>query len=558
MSDDARAVSPASGPGAIAVRRWIPVAVLAIALAVIWWSPFDHPLYPHDEGRYAAVAARMVDSGDWIVPVFRGQPHITKPPLTYWLEAVAVTLLGRTEAAARLPAMLATSGVVLAIFCFMRSRRGAMAGILAVGMYSILPLALIVGRIGATDAILNLCWTGGLLSGYLAIDTGRGRWRAAFWTCIAFAAMTKGPLAVGPLGILGTWLLLGGRLREITRLGLGWGLLAPLPLVAWILAVRNAGHDVVGTLWMESFGRANGALGKHEPWWFYLPIFLIGFFPATAMLTLPFFNMSLGRSWTALRSGSLTSLLALAVIIPLIVFSAASGKLPTYLLPVAAPLAMLVAGTLHAWIDGTFDRPIEGFRPPDVRITVAICAGLIAVGFPVATCFAPPLFQWLWLPALVMVLPFAAAVAGALLWSRPLRRPRAIAGVWLALVGAWIVVFHEEDRLWQPRSPELAMEVVQRSAGPNATVVVIGSSDQTRHFYYAGPIRDLGSSPNWKSARAEIERADVVIVDDELWPKLAESLPDVARRLEVVDTKPAFLGGDVRIARVVPATQANR
>ncbi len=558
MMDAAPATPSSSGPRPTAVRWWIPPAVLALALAVIWWSPFDHPLYPHDEGRYAAVAARMVDSGDWIVPVFRGQPHITKPPLTYWLEAMAVALLGRTEAAARLPAMLATTGVVLAIFSFMRSRRGMVAALLAVGMYAILPLALIVGRIGATDAILNLCWTGGLLSGYLAIESGQRRWRAFFWTCIALAALTKGPLAVAPLGIIGTWLFLGGRLRDLTKLGLGWGLLAPLPLVAWILAVRNAGHDVVGTLWMESFGRANGALGKHEPWWFYLPIFLIGFFPATAMLTLPFFNMSPGRGWAALRAGSLSSLLTLAVVVPLIVFSAASGKLPTYLLPVAAPLAMLVARTLQAWVDGTFDRPIEGFRPPDVRITVAVCSGLVAVGFPVATLFAPPLFRWLWMPALIMVLPFAAAVAGACAWSQPQRRPFAIAGVWLALVGAWIVVFHEEDRLWQPRSPELAMEAVERSAGPNATVVVIGSSDQTRHFYHSGPIRDLGSSPNWKSARAEIERADVVIVDDELWPKLAESLPDVARRLEVVDTKPAFLGGDVRIARVVPSTQANR
>ncbi len=79
--------------------------VLLVAGVLVWFSPFDHPLYPHDEGRYAAVAAHMVDSGDWLVPVFRGEAHLTKPPLTYWLEGLAVLGFGRTEVSARLPAM---------------------------------------------------------------------------------------------------------------------------------------------------------------------------------------------------------------------------------------------------------------------------------------------------------------------------------------------------------------------------------------------------------------------------------------------------------------------
>ena len=130
-------------------RRWVPAVVIAIALAVVWWSPFDHPLYPHDEGRYAAVAAHMVDSGDWIVPVFRGEVHLTKPPLTYWLEALSVTAFGRTEAAARMPAMLATTSLLLLVFAFMRAQRGTLTAVVAVGMYAVMPLALVVGRIGA-------------------------------------------------------------------------------------------------------------------------------------------------------------------------------------------------------------------------------------------------------------------------------------------------------------------------------------------------------------------------------------------------------------------------
>ena len=91
------------------VPRWVLPAVLLVALAIIWHSLGDHPLYRPDEGRYGAVSAWMAEHGNWLQPRMRDVVHVTKPPLTYWAQAAAITALGRTELAVRLPSAVGAS-----------------------------------------------------------------------------------------------------------------------------------------------------------------------------------------------------------------------------------------------------------------------------------------------------------------------------------------------------------------------------------------------------------------------------------------------------------------
>jgi 4-amino-4-deoxy-L-arabinose transferase-like glycosyltransferase len=66
------------------------------------------PLSEPDEGRYSNIALQMVDSGDWWVPRLHAQqPHLAKPPQTYWLIAASLTVFGRNEWAVRFPDALA-------------------------------------------------------------------------------------------------------------------------------------------------------------------------------------------------------------------------------------------------------------------------------------------------------------------------------------------------------------------------------------------------------------------------------------------------------------------
>src|SRR5439155_25021422 len=76
-----------------------------------------------DEGRYSEIAREMLESGDWLVPHFWYEPHLDKPPFTYWAVAVSMKVFGQNEWAVRLPLALAgLSGVWAA--CLLGSALG--------------------------------------------------------------------------------------------------------------------------------------------------------------------------------------------------------------------------------------------------------------------------------------------------------------------------------------------------------------------------------------------------------------------------------------------------
>src|SRR5436190_24371935 len=70
-------------------------------------------LWDIDEGLNAEAAREMLESGNWIVPTFNGQPRTAKPALLYWLQVASYRRLGVTEFAARLPSALAALATVL-------------------------------------------------------------------------------------------------------------------------------------------------------------------------------------------------------------------------------------------------------------------------------------------------------------------------------------------------------------------------------------------------------------------------------------------------------------
>ncbi len=73
------------------------------------------PLWDEDEPRFAAIARTMVETGDWIVPVFNDTLAVDKPVLMHWCMAACMTVFGTTEFAARLPSMIAALVTALAL-----------------------------------------------------------------------------------------------------------------------------------------------------------------------------------------------------------------------------------------------------------------------------------------------------------------------------------------------------------------------------------------------------------------------------------------------------------
>jgi 4-amino-4-deoxy-L-arabinose transferase-like glycosyltransferase len=76
-----------------------------------------------DEPRYAQVAHEMLERRDCITPVLGGRPWLEKPPLYYWQAMLAYSIFGVSDWAARLPAALDATLLVLGVYFFLRRFR---------------------------------------------------------------------------------------------------------------------------------------------------------------------------------------------------------------------------------------------------------------------------------------------------------------------------------------------------------------------------------------------------------------------------------------------------
>jgi len=90
----------------------IVLAAGSLALAI---GTARAPLWDEDEPRFAAIARTMVETGDWIVPVFNDTLAVDKPVLMHWAMAACMQVFGVNEFAARLPSMIAALVTALAL-----------------------------------------------------------------------------------------------------------------------------------------------------------------------------------------------------------------------------------------------------------------------------------------------------------------------------------------------------------------------------------------------------------------------------------------------------------
>lgn len=360
-------------------RSWL--LLLACALAFLFLG--SRGLYDPDEGRYTNVALNMLDSGDWINPQRNEDTgHWTKPPLTYWAIAGSVELLGKNTWAARVPSAFAF--LVCAFACWRAARRLAPgAEDLAALAYLTMLLPAMASQLATTDFLLSAFQALAMLAFVewrFTAGGGARRWIVLMWAAFALAFLTKGPPALLPLLVLAVFGLLapGEKRQGAATVALGVLVFAAIAL-PWFLVVTATHPGLMGYfLGREVVDRvASGDFARHAEWYgwaeIYLPTLLLGTLPWTWRLLR--WARGLGaalRGWRerAVRAAQAPDLLlALWVALPLLVFCLARSRLPLYLLPLAAPLALVVA------------RQVSGglAAPPRARTWIVWAAVLVAL-----------------------------------------------------------------------------------------------------------------------------------------------------------------------------------
>lgn len=525
--------------------HWTMTMVLLGSLCMHWISAGDHALYSPDEGRYASAAQSMADGGGWLVPHVGGEAHLTKPPLVYWMQALALRAIGHNELAMRLPSLIATSVLALLVYVAgvrMRSRR---LGVLAAGVLACMPLHMVVGRMAIIDPTLATCWFGALLLGWSAIERGRSSDVALLWLCIALGLLAKGPIALLPLAVIVAWLALAGRVRELKTLRPMAGLvLAATPVVIWAVLVMRA-HPQAMSIWLgQTAGRLIGEAGASahaKPWWYYAPVFAAGLFPASMLLALPGLNMRWRAAWRTMCRGDALAFWIIATALPLTFFTLMSGKLMTYLLTLSGPMALLGANALDRWLAGAWDQTSGEFSPPRFALPLTVAV----IGIAIAGIAG---VLWLDRVMIAWTLPFIGLFAASA-WFMCGRRNDAIdrwnrlVVLWVAGMIAWVGVFEIEDAVRRRDHPLQVVHRAQELVGTaSLRIGVLGFRDPTLEFYARRPIAQINSALELEELLAQDRHRVVLLADDADWRAFSLQHPECAAQFRFVDRAPRWFG----------------
>ncbi len=303
-----------------------------------WWMT---GLFDVDEGFYGAVVSEMNRRGEWITPYFNGKPWFEKPILLYWLAKPCMLLLG-PDFGPRLPSVLCTIGLFLVCGFFMKRRYGASAQALTIFCLGSSILVLALGRLMMTDAPLNLALTTAFLSFYESL-VGDRRWRILTALCLGVGVLAKGPVAIILFVLVaGIALWRDPILREQIK---GYWLAGTAVLFAVIAAwyvpcyLANGQTFVDEFLIKQNVGRFLGGDKAHSlglaglP--FYIPFVIIGICP---------WGWAEWRAFTKENvDDSFSKFLLIWASTIFVFFTISSTKLPHYILPIIAPMAMLAA-----------------------------------------------------------------------------------------------------------------------------------------------------------------------------------------------------------------------
>ena len=342
--------------------------LVALRVLFMLWLPFTDTT----EARYAEIARKMIETGDWITPQFDyGIPFWGKPPLHTWLSALGMQLFGIGGFGARIFVFISALAVVGLTGAFLKRHAGKDQALVAMIVLFSSILFFGASAFVMTDMVMVLGTTLSMVAFYNAVtDRADGRkWGYLFFAGLAIGMLAKGPVAaVLTLLPIGSWVLIGRR----------WSLLSALPWLSgtavflvltlpWYIAaeLKTPGflqYFIVGehferftvSGWQGDLYGSGHARAKGIIWLYWLGAFMPWTLFAGWLLLRP-------RS-TAAELGNgpqgLHGYLVLWALAPMLFFTPAANILAAYVLP-GLPAAAILLVSLWASVEGP---PGKGIR----------------------------------------------------------------------------------------------------------------------------------------------------------------------------------------------------
>jgi 4-amino-4-deoxy-L-arabinose transferase-like glycosyltransferase len=507
-------VSRSPFPPLPAARAWAvrhrtilePIGIALLALTLNLAGNGRVSLWDRDEPRYSACVREMRARGDWLFPTFNDEPRYHKPILIYWLMRLGVFLWGDNPFGMRFTSAVAGTATCLVTWLLGRRIFGPREALLGALMLTTAPIMVAESKLATTDATLALWLVG---AQFCLWELGRRPSRAAvfgFWTLLALAVLTKGPVGLALIAVSGlaSWWW-GGPSACWKRLEWGWGL-AIFALIAapWYLTVGilSRGEFFRFAISTQIIDRLRMGMEEHGGFpGYYLVTSLALFHPWSALLP----GAALA-AWTWRRAEPAFGFLLGWMVGPLLLLEAVRTKLVHYYLPAYPACALLAAWlivavareeiTIRRWPLGRLALGLLGGVA--IALTVVLIAGVVVLPTPVR------------LPCLVMALTVAT---GTLLALARFHRGATLSAVssltttWaltMLLLGTWLLPTMEPYRLSRIVGERLA--VLTRELGVQP--VLLTFQEPSTIYAYGQPVPTMRKWPDFYD---RIDRHGVVI-----------------------------------------------
>lgn len=539
-----------------------------IGWVAFFWNLGNVGLIDETEPLFAEASRQMTVTGDWITPYFNGETRFDKPPLIYWLMAIAYKIFGVNEWAVRLPSAIAAIALVSFGFYtlyryghYSLSDRGSkivkkfpiarfLLPWIGAATMAFNPEMITWGRVGVSDMVLTGCMCSALLAFFneyarptKSENSKSNKSYLAFYVLSALAVLTKGPVGIIlPILIIGSFLLYVGKFKEV------WQEIHPFKgsliflgiSLPWyvLVTLRNGKAYLDSFLGYHNLERFISVVNHHGgPWYFYFLVVLIGFAPWSIYLPVAIAQTKFWqrRYWSRQPRQFHLGLFAIFWLSWIFIFfTIASTKLISYVLPLMPAAAILI--TLF-WGDimisnnpklGKKLLAVDSVKPTQNQADKFLyLSGIFNIIF--LLCLAETIiisFHWLdgdpAMPNLPEVMEKSGLlISGSLIWLGTalflvlMLATRRISGVlivnFIGLVAFFIIAimptFFVIDSERQLPLRELA-ETIVKVKKPGEEVVMISFEKPSLVFYTQNPVNFFPKGGNGRDFLEDISEDD--------------------------------------------------
>ena len=311
------------------------------------------PLTDKTEARYGEVARLMAETGNWIVPqIDYGVPFWAKPPLSTWLSAASVNLLGTSEFALRLPFWI--MAVLIALLLIPYGHQKKINGLIPGIVLFTLPEFFLHAGVLSTDMMLSFSVGLTMMGFWEFMQSGKSRNSGLlFFVGIGLGLLAKGPI-IGVLSFppLFLWCLRQRiSLKKIFQIPWVLGGLLTLSIALpwyWLMEINSPGfvdYFVVGEHFLRfvdsSWSGDKYGFPKQQPLGIIWVFLLAGALPWSFVL-LGQLKKGIKKVW----NDPWQLFLWLWILWTPFFFTFSKSLIHTYTLPVMIPITLLI---VHHW-----------------------------------------------------------------------------------------------------------------------------------------------------------------------------------------------------------------